>query len=61
MVTVFVECYYGPTAWDPDAGHLWHRACPDEIGAGHDGEVWFGKDGSTLCQGCGAFEDGDGA
>lgn len=44
--------YYGPTAWDNDAGHLWHRDCPDTRGVGHDGEVLYWKDSSASCTGC---------
>lgn len=49
--------YYGPTAWDDDAGKQWHRDCPDTDGSGHDGEVWFWKDGSETCLDCGQGPD----
>lgn len=44
--------YYGPTAWDNEAGKQWHHNCPDTAGTGHDGEVWYWKDSGATCTGC---------
>ena len=43
-----LSTYYGPTAWDPDPGKLWHDGC--------DGEVWI-IDGGQICRKCGAQDE----
>lgn len=52
-----LDSYYGPTAWDSNAGSLWHYGCPDDAGAGHEGEVMYWKDSSASCTGCDGYEE----
>jgi hypothetical protein len=54
-----MEWHYGPTAWDPYPGSMWHYGCPDEVGAGHGGQVVYWKDGSASCLGCSAHQASD--
>lgn len=43
--------YYGPTGWDDDPSHLWHKDCP--VGEdGHDGQVYLFDD-HAVCSHCG--------
>lgn len=52
-----VTWYQGPVAWNPNPGHRWHQDCPDGIGAGHDGLLFFWPDGTVSCAGCGLVTD----
>jgi hypothetical protein len=50
-----LDWHYGPTEWDREPHHMWHRGCP----AGR-GEVMYDKDGSAFCLGCGAYQEPEG-